>query len=120
MGNNFNKLTSLEFSVYGGRLLRALVSKSYFNFLVNRELLPEFYRAIKSSEEFKNFARLKLRLSPDAVYDLLTELRVLPNDNVIIHLFKQWRDDVDNRDVVRQARLRVWAELRQFLVEDGH
>lgn len=118
MAKAFKKISLLEFSIYGRRIINSLVSKSYLNFLIDRELLAQFYRFAVKNEEFKNFARFKLQITPQAAAELLSEMKVLPNDNRIIRMFKQWRDDVDNQEKVRQARLKVLADLKRYLVKD--
>ena len=117
MSKYFKKLGQLEFSVYGKRLLDSLVSKPFFNFLVDRELLPEFFKEIERSAEFKNFAHCKLKFTPSAARELLSELRVLPNDKAIIRMFKQWRSNIDNREQLKLAEAKVRQVFKSVLVE---
>lgn len=116
MKKRFKRLTFLEFSVYGDSLFNQLVCKRHFNLLLEIELLPEFYKQIQNSKDFKNFSQ-KLRLPVPVVIGILSDMKVLPNDNSIIGLFKRWQTDIDNQEIIKQARSRLRSRLKNFLLE---
>ncbi len=118
MRERFKRLSILEFSVYGDKLFGQLVCKRYLNFLLEIELLPEFYKQIQNSKDFKQFSQ-RLRLSVPVAVAILSDMKVLPNDNSIISLFKQWRADIDNQEIIKQIRSQLKIRLKNFLLEDS-